>query len=224
MTNNDGTSVNGESTLAKLACDPALGARRHRAAAGATLHEPGTQANDLFLIRQGQVRLYQLATDGSQRLLDILGPGDWFGVEALGPVTRYGSQARAMTDTLVCVLSARRLLAALPQNSKASLEMIHQLAGRLSMATEEAARLAFDDCRRRLLKALLKFSHSAAATATGDSVILRITHEQLAQAVGAARETVSLTLTQLRNAKLLKTGRNRLTFNPRDLDQVLNFQ
>jgi CRP-like cAMP-binding protein len=37
-------------------------------------------------------------------------------------------------------------------------------------------------------------------------VILWMTHEQLAQAVGAARETVSLALTQLRQANVLRTG------------------
>ena len=45
-------------------------------------------------------------------------------------------------------------------------------------------------------------------------MVLRITHQQLAQAVGAARETISLALTQLRQRELLRTGRNQLFFNP----------
>jgi DNA-binding transcriptional regulator YhcF (GntR family) len=42
--------------------------------------------------------------------------------------------------------------------------------------------------------------------------MLRITHRQLAEAVGAARETISLALTQLRHQNLLRTGRNRVVF------------
>ena len=49
--------------------------------------------------------------------------------------------------------------------------------------------------------------------------MLRITHQQLAQAVGAARETISLALTQLRQQKLLRTGRNQLFFNPEVLEK-----
>ena len=44
-------------------------------------------------------------------------------------------------------------------------------------------------------------------------------HEQLAQAVGAARETISLALTHLREQNLLRTGRNQLFFNPDALQE-----
>ena len=211
-----------ESNMARLISDPTLGSCRRSAPSGAVLHEFGAAADNLFLIRAGQVRLYQLACDGSQRLLDILGPGEWFGADAVGRLPRYGCQARAMTDTTFCVVPARRLLAALPAYPDASLEIITQLAGRLNSAAEDAARMAFDDCRRRLIKTLVKFSRSAAASSNGDGIVLRITHEQLAQAVGAARETVSLALSGLRQANLLRTGRNKLMFNPRTLDTILN--
>jgi hypothetical protein len=51
-------------------------------------------------------------------------------------------------------------------------------------------------------------------------VVLNITHSQLAQAVGAARETISLALTQLRHQNLVRTGRNQLFFNPDTLKRL----
>ena len=63
----------------------------------------------------------------------------------------------------------------------------------------------------------MRFSESAAATQHDGGVVLRITHQQLAQAVGVARETVSVALTQLRQRNLLRTGRNQLIFNPQAL-------
>ena len=86
-------------------------------------------------------------------------------------------------------------------------------------AREDAACLVFDDCNQRLIKTLLQFSRTAAATPHPEGVVLRITHQQLAQAVGAARETVSLALTQLRQQNLLRTGRNQLFFNPEVLEK-----
>jgi CRP-like cAMP-binding protein len=60
---------------------------------------------------------------------------------------------------------------------------------------------------------MLRFSDSAAATTDGENTVLHLTHEQLAQAVGAARETISLALTEMRHKNLVRTGRNRLIFN-----------
>ena len=53
---------------------------------------------------------------------------------------------------------------------------------------------------------------------------LRCCHQQLAQAIGAARETVSLALTQLRQRNLLRTGRNRLSFIPGALEDFYRAQ
>jgi len=221
MTDNSGSAHNGDSLVSQIVSDPSLGARRRTAAAGTSLHEPGEPAGNVFAIHTGQVRLYQLSPDGSRRLMDILGPGQWFGAEAVGGLSQYGCQARTETAATFCMLPATRLLAALEHRPEASLEIIRQLAGRLNRVSEEAGGLAFEDCRHRLIRALVRFSRSAAAVATQDGVELHMTHEQLAQAVGAARETVSLILTDLRQQNLIRTGRNRLSFDPRKLDEAL---
>jgi CRP-like cAMP-binding protein len=213
-TDNSGLARNGDWRVAQIVGDPALGARRRSALAGSSICEPGGPADEVFLIQQGQVRIYQLFQDGTRRLLEILGPGQWFGAEAVGGLGQYNCQARAETTATLCVLPAAKMLAALAQRPEASLEIIRQLSHRLFSATEEAGGLAFEDCRARLLRALLKFSRSAAAEITRDGVELRMTHEQLAQAVGAARETVSLLLNDLRQENLIRTGRNRICFDP----------
>ena len=89
------------------------------------------------------------------------------------------------------------------------------------MLVEESSRLIFDDCHTRLLKALIRFSHSAAASQGTAGIVLHITHLQLAQAIGVARETVSLALKDLRDQNVLKTGRNQVTFDPTSIDPVL---
>ncbi len=213
--------------------DVSLGARRLEAAAGAALYEADMIARSLFFIHQGQVRIFQggqVGPKASTQLVEILGPGDWFGIPALtrGEGSRYGMRAVAVTAATVSEIPAERLLAALPTQPAVARELISQLASKLQAAYGHAANLVFDDTEKRLIKALLQFSRtSAAAPIEGGegegeqgegSVVLRITHQQLAQAVGAARETVSLTLTQLRQQNLLRTGRNRLLFNPRVLE------
>lgn len=194
--------------------------RQVELAAGAVVHEPSDPAESVYLVQSGQVRVYQVGpagTDGKEsvRLIEILGADDWFGVAALANTRTYGTRAVAVTNAVVIEVPADRFHAALAGAPEVAAEVIGQLARKLHAAHEDAARLVFDDCNGRLVKTLLRFSHSAAATRRDDGdVVLRITHQQLAQAVGAARETISLALTQLRQRDLLKTGRNQLFFNP----------
>jgi CRP/FNR family transcriptional regulator len=220
MLNAAGTNGHNGSALSIMLADASLGADRTEKHAPTVLFEPNTPAKHIYLIDSGQVRIHQIAVDGSTRLVDILGPGDWFGIAALCGADTYGSQAVIVSTAVLWSLPADRLLQSLRQQPTIAVEMVAHLAGRLEAANDAAAHLVFDDCNQRLIQTLVKFSRTAAATPQEDGgVVLRITHQQLAQAVGAARETISLALTQLRQQNLLRTGRNRLMFDPKALDQ-----
>lgn len=207
--------------LNALLADPTLVSREMQVDASTLLYEVNTPARWLYLVRLGQVRIIQPGKASEARLVEILGQGDWFGVPALAKRDTYGSIAMAVGAATVCQVPAEQLISRLPANPGAAEDLIWQLAGKLQTAHEDAVNLVFDDTSERLVKTLLQFSRSAAATLDDEEggIVLQITHQQLAQAIGAARETVSLTLTQLRQQNLLRTGRNRLWFNPAALEE-----
>lgn len=216
---NHGPSVvqNEVSAFNELLLNPTLGARRMNVPAGKVLYDAGVDAGSVFFVHRGQIRTYRVDTASNGRLLEILGPDDWCGEAALARQPHYGEQAVAVVPSVVTEVPADRLLLVLAQQPRPAVEMIRQLAAKLTAARTDAAGLVFDDCNSRLLKTLVRFSSSSAAAPHPEGVVLRITHQQLAQAVGVARETVSLALTHLRQQNLLRTGRNQLTFNPEHL-------
>jgi CRP-like cAMP-binding protein len=205
------------SSVAELFADPALQGRRLNLSAGDVIFEPTSVANRVYLLVRGQVRLYHVGTSAETRLVEILGPNDWFGVGALAQQPTQAARAIAVVPTTVIEVAVDRLVAVVAQKPQSLLEFNRQLAMKLQGARDDAATLIFEDCNARLIRALLRFSNTAASTHREGDVILRITHHQLAQAVGVARETVSLALTQLRHRNLLRTGRNQLVFNPEAL-------
>ena len=206
------------SVINDLLLHPTLAAKRMSIAAGKALYEPASEAKAIYFIHRGQIRSYKIDEAGSGRLLEILGPDDWCGEAALARHATYGEQAVALVASVVTEASVDRLMPLLAHQPRAAVELIKELSHKLSTARNDAAGLVFDDCNARLLKTLVRFSDSAAAAPHADGgVVLRITHQQLAQAVGVARETVSLALTQLRQRNLLRTGRNQLMFNPDNL-------
>ena len=213
-------NLGGVSVLAEVFQDSAVAPKRTNFEAGAAVFEPGDPAQNLYYVHRGQIRVYQLGGDNEQRLVEILGPDDWFGTASLAKSDTYRTRATAVTNSVVTEVRTQRLLEAMSHKPVALIELTRQLAARLENARDESANLIFQDCNNRLIQTLLRFSQSAAASKSENGVVLRITHQQLAQAVGVARETVSLALTQLRQKNLLQTGRNQLTFNP---DALKNF-
>jgi len=217
MSDSTGEGV-GSPIMGMFLNDPGAEARRLELASGAVIYEPGREANALYCIQEGQVRTYLAGPADSARLLEILGPGDWFGIDALTGTPTASTRAVAAAPTAVWALPVEGLGALLEHQPRLAMELIHQLAGKLQAAREDAGRLVSDDTNARLIRTLLNFSTTAAATCQADGeVTLNISHRQLAQAVGAARETVSLALTHLRQQNIVRTGRNRLTFKPQAL-------
>lgn len=186
--------------------------------AGTTIHDVDTPADRVYLIVRGEVRLLQRGPNGCTRLVEILGPGDWLGVAAVAGLPTCEKQAVAVTDVAVSERPVEALLLWLEQNPPAAVLFVRELAGQLHATRTSAARLFFDDCERRVLKTLVDFATTSAATSLGAGVVrLNITHKSLAHAIGVARETVTLALAKLKKRSLVETGRSQLTFLPADL-------
>ncbi len=186
----------------------------------AVVYSAEAPAEYVYLIDSGQVRILQHGPDNSTRLAAILDAGDWFGIDALVGNSQYGNRAIAYTPLTVWRIAGASLRHRIAKLPALECDLVLHLANRLEAAQEQAAQLVFDDCTQRLVKTLIQISRTSAAAPiqTGErGVSLRMTHQQLAQAVGAARETISLALNDLRRRNLLRTGRNRVSFDPQKL-------
>ncbi|MGA2585156.1 MAG: Crp/Fnr family transcriptional regulator [Tepidisphaeraceae bacterium] len=188
---------------------------------GEVVHHSDEPAGKFFLIETGQIRLFQPHEGGKPRLLEILGPDDWLGTAVLAHHPYYGLNAVAINPSVIWAVPAEQMHDCLERRGNLALHILSRVATGLIAAWDEGSALAADDCRHRLIQTLLRFSESSAAQRAAEGIVLRITHLQLAQAVGAARETVSVCLTELRNMNIIRTGRNSLAFDP---EQLRNLQ
>lgn len=188
-------------------------AKRKTFAAGEHVFDEGQRSANVMYIHVGEVRVFQIATDGSVRLGGVFGPGEWVGAAAVAGLDFRG-RAVASVETSVSMLPADRLMDLLQLRPAAAVAFFREATQRLMRAYDDTLRLMFNDCNARLIDTLIDLSTYPSAEHVGDDVTVHITHQQLAQAVGAARETISLALTELRHKNLLRTGRSRLTFNP----------
>jgi CRP/FNR family transcriptional regulator len=186
---------------------------------GQAMFQPDAPATDLFLIESGQIRLFQTTADGRRSLLDILGASELFGLSSLG-MALYGKLAISVGNSQVRAVPADRLRQTLLTHGDLALQFVEILALQLHNVWTEGGNFFSEDCRLRLMRKLVGFANSPAAQPAPGGVELRITHAQLAQAIGAARETVSICLMQLRRENLVQTKRNRVIYDPQQLSRT----
>src|SRR5687768_440307 len=95
-----------DTSLSGLLREPKLAAHLIQVPAKAVIYQPADPARNVYFIHEGQVRTYQIAPNGSRRLVEILGPGEWCGAAALARLEGYGEAAEAVVPTTVSIVSS----------------------------------------------------------------------------------------------------------------------
>jgi CRP-like cAMP-binding protein len=174
-------------------------------AKGSVLFAEGDVGDHLYVVVEGKLKLGTSSSDGRENLLSILGPGEMFGELSLfdpGPRT---SSATAVTDAKLLSLGQEKLLPWLEENPKVSLQLLARLAQRLRRTNEAVGDLVFSDVPGRVAKALIDLGERfGKKTDEGLYVLHELTQEELAQLVGASRETVNKALADFVGRNWLK--------------------
>lgn len=164
-------------------------------ARGDVLFHEGDPGDRLFVIRSGKIKLGRRSSDGRENLLSIQGPGEMFGELSLfdpGPRT---ATATVVADAELVELAHTDLVAWLEQHPTVAKHLLKALAHRLRRTNEALADLVFSDVPGRVAKALLDLAtRFGEPTDEGVRVAHDLTQEELAQLVGASRETVNKAL------------------------------
>ena len=158
----------------------------------AVLFYEGDQGDQLFAVLSGKVKLGRTAADGRENMVALMGPGDVFGEMALFDPSPRSTNAVAVSETRLAAIKHESFKRAQRQDPSISDQVTKTLARRLRHSN-----LVFSDVPGRLAKALLDLADRFGRPATdGILVAHELTQEELAQLVGASRETVNKALAE----------------------------
>ena len=172
---------------------------------GSILFAEGDEGDHLYVIVEGKIKLGTSSGDGRENLLSILGPGEMFGELSLFDPNPRTSTATAVTDAKLLSLGQTKLIPWLTENPRVSLNLLASLAQRLRRTNEAVGDLVFSDVPGRVAKALIDLGERfGKQTDEGLLVNHDLTQEELAQLVGASRETVNKALADFAGRNWLK--------------------
>lgn len=162
---------------------------------GRVLFREGEFGDRLFVVAEGKIKISRSSSDGRESLLLVLGPGDMFGELALFDPDRRAATATAVTDSRLYALSNDNLRPWLAHRPEVGVSLLRQLSRRMRRSTEFVSDLVFFDVPGRVAKSLLDLStRFGIPSEEGLHVGHDLTQEELAQLVGASRETVNKAL------------------------------
>ncbi|MCU1587449.1 MAG: transcriptional regulator, Crp/Fnr family [Frankiales bacterium] len=164
-------------------------------ARGQTVFAEGEQGDNLYIVLSGKVKIGRRASDGRENMLSVMGPSDMFGELSLfdpGPRT---ATATVVTDARLASLAHASLRPWIADRPDIAEQLLRVLARRLRRTNDALADLIFTDVPGRVAKQLLALSERfGSQEADGLRVHHDLTQEELAQLVGASRETVNKAL------------------------------
>lgn len=164
---------------------------------GQTLFSEGDEGDRLYVITSGKVKLTRTAVDGRETLLSVLGPSEMFGELSLFDPRPRTASAVAVTDTVLAGLGHADLRPFISGHPGVAMQLLKSLANRLRRTNDVMGDLVFTDVPGRVAKQLLDLADRFGKEGEdGLHVHHDLTQEELAQLVGASRETVNKALAE----------------------------
>jgi CRP/FNR family cyclic AMP-dependent transcriptional regulator len=180
-------------------------ARMRSFEAGDTIFRMGTQHDSMLAVLSGQVKISMTSSEGKEIVLAILYPGEVFGEIAMLDGKPRSADAEALTDCGLAVLDRRDMLAALEANPAAWLGFIEVLCSRLRQTDEHLVEVALLGLPTRLARALLRvIDGQGAKMAKPAGRSSRLSQNELANIVGATRESVNKCLQEWRRDGIIR--------------------
>ncbi|MCK9239506.1 Crp/Fnr family transcriptional regulator [Desulfocurvus sp.] len=185
---------------------------------GRTIFLEGSQAQGLYVVMSGQVKIFKLSLEGREQIIHIYGPGEPFGEVPVFEGGRFPANAEATADSRVLFVPRDGLRRLLENDSTLAMNMLAALSRKLRRFTVKLENLTLKETPQRVAAYLLDLSDRSGGAA---EVTLDISKGHLAGLLGTAQETLSRVLKRLSEAGLIRVrGKHIDILDPDGLQAV----
>ena len=170
--------------------------------------DPG---DSLFVVREGRVKVVLIGEDGREVILGVLGIGEYFGELSLIDDRPRSAHVIAMEDSNLLVLRREDFRRRVESSPNVAWALLTELSRRLRRADDKIGGLVLLDVPGRIARLLLDLAEESGSNAIEKS----LTHQTIAQMIGASRETVSRAMKDFQDAGWITVERRRIAIADR---------
>lgn len=163
----------------------------------------GDQAEKVYFIESGRIKLLMLSPEGKECLFCILTAGDTFGELCLAGERPRQEMATAMVDTTLIAMPSATFFLHLINHSLVE-SYVRYLAAHITHQRQIIANLITMDSEHRLGETLLLLAQKLGKQdPRGKRIEQKITHEELSQMVGTTRPRITKFMLKFRGLELI---------------------
>lgn len=170
--------------------------------------DPG---DSLFVVREGRVKVVLIGEDGREVILGVLGVGEYFGELSLIDDRPRSAHVIAMEDSNLLVLRREDFRKRVESSPSVAWGLLTELSRRLRRADDKIGGLVLLDVPGRIARLLLDLAEESGTNAIEKT----LTHQTIAQMIGASRETVSRAMKDFQDAGWITVERRRIAIADR---------
>lgn len=178
---------------------------------GQLIFRAGVYGENVYILESGRIKVAQIAPAGREIILWFCFPGELFGLTAVPGTGPRMVFARACTDVRLHCIARAKFLSFLLSNPRVSIELINLVLGRLYLLCDALLNATTESADIRLQNMLRRLSNQYGRAVGGEVCLdIPLTQQDLADMIGASRQTVSGLLNRMKDKGLLRARGRRI--------------
>ena len=188
------------------------------------IHFQGQVPSGVHIIKQGVVRAFTITDQGDERTITLFTEGDILNIGwvfEIAPVALYYYEA--FTDCSLYSVPKQELIDFIHMDPKTLAKILDRYVTLFVIATLQINALEQPSAQDKILRTLqfLIMRHGKLTENGLTSIDLKLTHQDIGNMTGLARETVAIELNKLKSKKVLSYRHKNYTLKPEDLLKLL---
>ncbi len=171
----------------------------------------------IYFLKKGRVKISKYLSDGSEKILAIINPGEIFGEMAYFDEGERTDYAVTLEPSLICAINKYDFADFIDKNPQLNLKLTKIFGLKLKNFSERVEDLIFKDANHRIISFIIRYAEKNGKK-VGDQIFVKpfLKHQNIGQLTACSRQTVNYLLTDLRNNGIIDFDRNKLVINKMD--------
>ncbi|HTY26464.1 MAG TPA: Crp/Fnr family transcriptional regulator [Desulfomonilaceae bacterium] len=178
----------------------------------AIIHSPGDRGEFVNYVLSGRVKIYNLSACGKEIIYRFCTSNSFFGIAEIFGEDREVF-AESMEETEVMCIAKERFEDLIRRHPDIALMVMQILGSRIRQAHRAIMDFVVCDVRARLAQLLIKLAEMNGVVNKDGTTTLKnkFTHQEMANMIGAIRQTVNVNINDLKRAGYIRCADGRIT-------------